>query len=169
MRKDPLSKLYTHMSSQALALLAFANLANSEPLEDARITDAVPRRHYLSLDSSFTNHLNHVFYMACLWSILYWQCRTRLMAVRGICLSAELGITNRNQEKEYALLDYHEARMAAVEMALIEICDEYRIEINTVRQIAGITRAFKQENTPNAEYLQEVKGCLRQLLLASTN
>lgn len=165
MIKDPLSKLYTQMNSQELALLAFANLKKEDSLEHTRIVDAVPRRHYLCLDTTFTNYLHRIFLMASLWSIEYWRCRTQLMAVRGICLSAELGITNRNQEKEYALLDYHEARMAAVEMALIEICDEYRIEINTVRQIAGITRVFKQEHTPNAEYLQEFKGYMREVLI----
>ncbi len=103
--------------------------------------------------------------MACLWSIEYWRCRTQLMAVRGICLSAELGITNRDKEKEYALLDYHSAQMAAVEVALIEICDEFRIDINAVRQIAGITRINKQENTPNADYLQELKKYMCQVLI----
>lgn len=165
MLKDPIGKMYQHLSSQELALLAFANLTNNNPLEDARITDTVPRHRYLCLDTTFTKHLNHVFYMACLWSIEYWRCRTQLMAVRGIFLSAELGITNRDKEKEYALLDYHSAQMAAVEVALIEICDEFRIDINAVRQIAGITRINKQENTPNADYLQELKKYMRQVLI----
>lgn len=165
MLKDPIGKMYQHLSSQELALLAFANLTNNNPLEDARITDTVPRHRYLCLDTTFTNHLNRVFYMACLWSIEYWRCRTQLMAVRGICLSAELGITNRDKEKEYALLDYHSAQMAAVEVALIEICDEFRIDINAVRQIAGITRINKQENTPNADYLQKLKKYMCQVLI----
>ena len=165
MKKDPLSKLYQQMNSQELALLAFANLKKENALEHTRIVDAVPRRRYLCLDTTFTNYLNRVFKMACLWSIEYWKCRTQLMAVTGLCLSAEIGITDRDKEKEYALLDFHEDKMAAVEVALIEICDEYRIDINAVRQIAGITRDFKQENTPNADYLQEFKGYMRQLLL----
>ena len=102
MIKDPLSKLYKQMNSQELALLAFANLKKEDSLEHTRIVDAVPRRHYLCLDTTFTNYLHRIFLMASLWSIEYWRCRTQLMAVTGICLSAELGITNRNQEKEYA-------------------------------------------------------------------
>ena len=106
-----------------------------------------------------------VFQMASLWSIEYWKCRTQLMAVTGLCISAEVGITDRDKEKEYALLDFHEELMAAVEVALIEICDEFRIDINAVKQIAGITRVNKKENIPNAEYLKEVKGCLREVLI----
>jgi len=165
MKKDPISKLYQQMNSQELALLAFANLKKEDSLEHTRIVDAVPRRRYLCLDTTFTNHLNRVFHMASLWSIEYWRCRTQLMAVTGLCLSAEIGITDRDKEKEYQLLDYHEEKMAAVEMALIEICDEYRIDINAVRQIAGITRVNKQENIPNAEYLQEFKGYMREVLI----
>ena len=145
MKKDPLSKLYQQMNSQELALLAFANLKKEDSLEHTRIVDAVPRCHYLCLDTTFTNYLH--------------------MAVKGIVISTVIGLTDRDEEQESALLDFHEELMAAVEVALIEICDEFRIDINAVRQIAGITRVFKQENTPNAEYLQEVKGCMREVLI----
>jgi hypothetical protein len=165
MKKDPISKLYQQINSQELALLAFANLNQEDSLEHTRIVDAVPRRRYLCLDTTFTNYLHRVFHMASLWSIEYWRCRTQLMAVQGIFISTVIGLTDRDEEKDSALLDFYGEQMAAVEVALIEICDEYRIDINAVRQIAGITRDFKQENTPNADYLQEFKGYMRQLLL----
>ena len=165
MKKDPISKLYQQMNSQELALLAFANLKKEDSLEHTRIVDAVPRRHYLCLDTTFTNYLHRIFLMASLWSIEYWRCRTQLMAVQGIFISTVIGLTDRDEEQESALLDFHEELMAAVEVALIEICDEFRIDINAVRQIAGITRVNKQENTPNAEYLQEFKGYMREVLI----
>ena len=165
MKKDPISKLYQQMNSQELALLAFANLKKEDSLEFARILDAVPRRTYINLDATFNNYLERLFKMACLWSIEYWRCRTQLMAVKSIFISTVIGLTDRDEEKESALLDFHEELMAAVEVALIEICDEFRIDINAVRQIAGITRLNKQENIPNAEYLQEFKGYMREVLI----
>ena len=135
-------------------VLAWQGKKMAEGLHFATMT-----RTYGALNGLF------VFQMASLWSIEYWKCRTQLMAVTGLCISAEVGITDRDKEKEYALLDFHEELMAAVEVALIEICDEFRIDINAVKQIAGITRVNKKENIPNAEYLQEVKGCLREVLI----
>jgi hypothetical protein len=144
MIKDPISKLYKHMSSKELALLAFANLANRDELEQARIIDAVPRHTYSCLDATFSEYLDRVFNMACCWSIQYWQCQARLMAANG-CLLAHL--KDKDDIQQWALddeiRDHHARRLAAVEVALVELCQEHGIDIEAVKQIAGITTDFK--------------------------
>jgi len=159
MIKDPLSKLYKHMNSQELASLAFANLANNDELEQARIADAVPRHTYICLDATFRQHLDNILNMALCWSIQYWQCTARLMAANG-CLLANL--KNKDDFKQWALddeiRDYHARQLAALEVALDEVCHEYHIDINTVKQIAGITNTTTRKAIPDADYLQHIKG-----------
>ena len=89
MTKDPIAKMYKHLSTQELALLAFSSLANGDELEQARIADAVPRHTYSCLDAGFTQHLDRVFNMACCWAIQYWQCQTRTIAARAWWLTAK--------------------------------------------------------------------------------
>ena len=159
MIKDPLSKLYKHMSSKELALLAFANLANNDPLEEARIADAVPRHTYICLDYEFRQHLDNVLNMALCWSVQYWQCTARLMAANG-CLLARL--KDKDDIKQWALddeiRDHHAGQLAALEVALEEICHEYHIDIHTVKQIAGITNNIKLKTTPDTDYLLHIKS-----------
>jgi len=159
MIKDPLSKLYKHMNSQELASLAFANLANDDELEQARIADAVPRHTYICLDATFRQHLDNILNMALCWSIQYWQCTARLMAANG-CLLAHLKV--KDDFKQWALddeiRDHHARQLAALEVALDEVCHEYNIDINTVKQIAGITNNTELKTIPDADYLQHIKG-----------
>jgi hypothetical protein len=159
MIKDPISKLYKHMTSKELAALAFANLANNDPLEEARISDAVPRHTYICLDATFRQHLDGIFNMACCWSIQYWQCTARLMAANGSLLA---NLKNKDDIKQWALddeiRDYHARQLAALEVALVEICHEHHIDIHTVKQIAGITNNTELKTIPDADYLLHIKG-----------
>jgi hypothetical protein len=159
MIKDPLSKLYKHMNSKELASLAFANLANDDELEQARIADAVPRHTYNCLDATFRQNLDNILNMALCWSIQYWQCTARLMAANG-CLLANL--KNKDDIKQWALddeiRDHHARQLAALEVALDEVCHEYNIDINTVKQIAGIAKNTTRKAIPDADYLQHIKS-----------
>lgn len=159
MIKDPLSKLYKHMSSKELALLAFANLANNDELEQARLADAVPRHTYRCFDAAFTQHLDNVLNMALCWSIQYWQCTARQMAANGVLVAH---LHDDTDIKQLALDDEIVERLsqqiAALELALEEVCLEYHIDISTVKQIAGITSNTTRKTTPDANYLQHIKG-----------
>jgi len=162
MIKDPLSKLYQHMTNQELALLAFANLANNDPLEDARIRDAIPRRTYQSLDMAFIQYLDNVLNMAFCWSIQYWQCKARQMAANGF-LIANLHSKTKSLDFEQLALDddmviRYAQQLAALEVALEQICHEYHIDIKTVQQIAGITTATTHKITPDTDYLAHIKS-----------
>ncbi len=153
MTKDPIAKMYKHLTAQELALLAFASLANGDELEQARIADAVPRRTYSCLDADFTQHLDRVFNMACCWAIQYWQCQTRTMAARTLWLTAK---GEQHLQADEALYR-HQRRQAAIEAALMEICQEHGIDIEAVKQIAGITSDFTGKTDPDPDYLAQVK------------
>ena len=156
MTKDPIAKMYKHLTAQELARLAFASLANRNELEQARIADAVPRRTYSCLDAGFTQHLDRVFNMACFWAIQYWQCQTRTMAARTLWLTAK---GEQHLQADEALYR-HQRRQAAIETALIEICQEHGIDIEAVKQLAGITSDFADngDHEPDPDYLAEVKS-----------
>lgn len=159
MIKDPISKMYKHMNSKELALLAFANLTIDDPLELARITEAVPLRTYQALDYAFREHLSNVFDVACCWSIQYWQCKTRQMTANAVLLAH----LHDNTKIEQLVLDdeiveRYAKQIAALEIALEEVCLEYHIDINAVKQIAGITTSTKRKNIPDADYLRHIKG-----------
>jgi hypothetical protein len=153
MTKDPIAKMYKHLTAQELALLAFASLANRNELEQARIYDAVPRRTYSCLDAGFTQHLDRVFNMACFWAIQYWQCQTRIMAARTLWLTAK---GEQHWQADEALYR-HQRRQAAIEAALTEICQEHGIDIEAVKQIAGITSDLADNADPDPDYLAQVK------------
>lgn len=159
MIKDPLSKLYKHMSSKELALLAFANLANNDELEQARLADAVPRHTYSCFDAAFTQYLDNVLNMALCWSIQYWQCQTRKMAANGVLLAHLHDDTDIIQlALDDEMVERYSQQIAALERALEEVCIEYHIDISTVKQIAGITTNTTHKTTPDADYLQHIKG-----------
>lgn len=160
MIKDPISKLYKHMTSKELAALAFANLANNDPLEEARISDAVPRHTYICLDATFRQHLDSIFNMACCWSIQYWQCKSYLLASNGVLLAHLHDKTATDQlAVDDEMVERYSQQIAALELALEEICHEYHIDINTVKQIAGITTSTTtRKTTPDADYLQHIKS-----------
>jgi len=160
MIKDPISKLYKHMTSKELAALAFANLANNDPLEEARISDAVPRHTYICLDATFRQHLDSIFNMACCWSIQYWQCKSYLLASNGVLLAHLHDDTDIKQlAVDDEMVERYSQQIAALELVLEEICHEYHIDINTVKQIAGITTSTTtRKTTPDADYLQHIKS-----------
>jgi hypothetical protein len=160
MIKDPLSKLYKHMTSKELAALAFANLTNNDPLEEARISDAVPRHTYICLDATFRQHLDSIFNMACCWSIQYWQCQTRKMAANGVLLAHLHDKTATDQlAKDDDIVELFAQQIAALELALDEVCHEYHIDINAVKQLAGITTTgTTRQRPPDANYLKRIKG-----------
>jgi len=160
MIKDPISKLYKHMTSKELAALAFANLANNDPLEEARISDAVSRHTYICLDATFRQHLDSIFNMACCWSIQYWQCKSYLLASNGVLLAHLHDKTATDQlTVDDEMVERYSQQIAALELALEEICHEYHIDINTVKQIAGITTSTTtRKTTPDADYLQHIKS-----------
>ena len=156
MTKDPIAKMYKHLTAQELALLAFASLPGGDELEQARIYDAVPRRTYSCPDMDFVKHLDRVFNMACCWAIQYWQCQTRTMAARSLWLTAK---GDRHWQADEALYR-HQRRQAAIEAALMEICQEHGIDIDAVKQLAGITSDFADngDHEPDPDYLAEVKS-----------
>lgn len=160
MIKDPLSKLYKHMTSKELAALAFANLANNDPLEEARISDAVPRHTYICLDATFRQHLDCIFNMACCWSIQYWQCKSYFYASNGVLLAHLHDKTATDQlTKDDDIVELFAQQIAALELALDEVCHEYHIDINAVKQLAGITTTGTTlKRTPDANYLKRIKG-----------
>jgi len=159
MIKDPISKLYKHMTSKELAALAFANLINQDPLEEARITDAVPRRTYHTLDYAFREHLTNIFDVACCWSIQYWQCKARHMAANAVLLAhLHDKITRAQLVLDDAMVDTYAQQLAALETALEEICHEYHIDINAVKHFAGITTESKSKMCPDVDYLKRIKG-----------
>ena len=159
MIKDPLSKLYKHMTSKELAALAFANLANNDPLEEARISDAVPRHTYICLDATFRQHLDSIFNMACCWSIQYWQCKSYLLASNGVLLAHLHDKTATDQlTKDDDIVELFAQQIAALELALDEVCHEYHIDINAVKQLAGITTDTTLKRPPDANYLKRIKG-----------
>ena len=160
MIKDPISKLYKHMSSKELALLAFANLANRDELEQARIIDAVPRHTYSCLDATFRQHLDSIFNMACCWSNQYWQCKSYLLASNGVLLAHLHDKTATDQfAKDDDIVELFAQQIAALELALDEVCHEYHIDINAVKQLAGITTSTTtRKTTPDADYLQHIKS-----------
>lgn len=160
MIKDPISKLYQHMSSQELALLAFANMTTNDPLEQARIADAVPRHTYRCFDAAFTQYLDNILNMALCWSIQYWQCTARQMAANGVLLAHLHDDTDIKQlAVDDEIVERFSQQVAALELALEEVCLEYHIDINTVKQIAGITSTTTTRKTiPDADYLQHTKG-----------
>ena len=123
------------------------------------IADAVPRHTYICLDYEFRQHLDNVLNMALCWSVQYWQCTARLMAANG-CLLARL--KDKDDIKQWALDDeireHHAQQLAALEVALEEVCLEYHIDINTVKQIAGITNNIKFKTTPDTDYLLHIKS-----------
>ena len=165
MIKDPISKLYKHMTSKELAALAFANLANNDPLEEARISDAVPRHTYICLDATFRQHLDGIFNMACCWSIQYWQCKARQMAANGVLLAHLHDKTATDQlAKDDDIVELFAQQLAALEVALEQICHEYSIDIKTVQQIAGITTATTHKITPDTDYLAHIKSELCAIL-----
>ncbi len=160
MIKDPISKLYKHMTSKELAALAFANLANNDPLEEARISDAVPRHTYICLDATFRQHLDSIFNMACCWSIQYWQCKSYLLASNGVLLAHLHDKTAADQlAKDDDIVELFAQQIAALELALDEVCHEYHIDINAVKQLAGITTTgTTRQRPPDANYLKRIKG-----------
>ena len=163
MTKDPIAKMYKHLSTQELALLAFSSLANGDELEQARIADAVPRRTYSCLDAGFTQHLDRVFNMACCWAIQYWQCQTRTIAARAWWLTAK---GDRHWQADEALYR-HRRRQAAIKAALMEICQEHGIDNEAVKQIAGITSDFADngDHDPDPDYLVQMKSNMLGVLI----
>jgi len=82
------------------------------------------------------------------------------MAANGVLLAHLHDDTDIKQlAVDDEMVERYSQQIAALELVLEEICHEYHIDINTVKQIAGITTSTTtRKTTPDADYLQHIKS-----------
>jgi len=158
MKADPIAKMYEGLNGKEQALLAFKYLTANNKLEMLRVGDAVPSHKYICKDYEFTKWYDNFFNLAALWSVEHWKAYAIMLEVR-VDLLRELRYKNNEEVmptvKKFGRM---EARLLAVDAAMLAVFNEHGIDPTCAYLMAG-SEAFTPESKdmiPDANYQAEM-------------
>jgi hypothetical protein len=148
MNINKVNKLYSHLNSRELAVLAFNAISTQDEPELDRILLAVPERSYTGTDLNYIMTLNSFMHVTHAWGLLYWQYQYASLAVRaGLYItSADDSMDDLAAREALESIKRRKALLLALDEALLCWCGEHRIDPAAVRRITGVI----QENDSDA-------------------
>jgi hypothetical protein len=141
-------KLYTKLSPDELAALAFAANVRGDHDEFETILASVGRRTYSCLDQRFSRLTNAYLDLALFYGMTYWKNRTFLAYAET--LSAVKG-----DDKSKALLSHLLDNAIAMDVALQEVCAKVNIDYMAVKKLAICVDEYSPEKCADSELVQD--------------
>jgi hypothetical protein len=164
MKQDRVAKMYEGLNSKEQALLAFNYLTENNELEIKRIGDAVPTHKYVCKDAEFMSWFDKIFNFAAYWSTEHWKAYAYLMETR---FNIQVALNKKNHDEVKRLLDVFgkmEARLLAVDAAMLAVCEDHDIDADGFRRMAGCDTFSNDGLEPDADYLAELLTNFGRLL-----
>ena len=166
MKQDNVAKMYRLLTNKERAALAFRYMADANELEIERVAAAVPWKSYEGPDIEFKNWINGFFALANYWGLTHWQLYARKLAALG---SIHILFNQNERDKADLAIDAHshwEARLLALDLALLSICEENGIDPNAVRRLADAEPYFPilSDLASDAEFQAEMLANFNRLL-----
>lgn len=135
MKLDQLKKTYSQLTQRELALLAFDATVRNDDKELSAITNCMPKRHCtVNIGADFNLHFRSLFNLSYIYGLIYWK-----TLASGLLWVA-------NNEKYFA-------ELVALDAALVTVCKQMNINIESVRTMALCKNAPIEDEEVNQELL----------------
>jgi hypothetical protein len=136
-----LSKIYSNLSSEQLALLAFNHLSDGDDLERQRILAAVPKETYRLNDWYFMSHSDRLGTVAKVIGILYWKAQAVYFMRSFAWLHQQKQIENSQLDDDALIVEYQDieqqintaaAKLLGTEKAINDFIDRHGLSKGTI-------------------------------------
>lgn len=129
MKPALVNKLYAKLTPEEQANLMFEAATRHDDGEINAITSQVERKVYKCVHADFERRINGLQVMASQYGVEYWKNIAMLLFA---CQLAD----EASEDLEKAAYRYH-AKIKAQELALIEVCNQLKVDISAIKMIAG--------------------------------
>jgi hypothetical protein len=166
LKQDRITKLYANLDNKQRATLAFRYLTDVNKLELKRVVDSVPSATYIGPDIEYRRCLDGIFDMASLWALLHWQVMAHFYRLRWAILVHVRYGENEEAKMITEKLQHTEARVMALENAMVAVCDYHGIDPDAVRKLAQAEPFVPTlpDQVPDANYQANIQAALTQIL-----
>jgi hypothetical protein len=168
MKEKRTTKLYEGMTSKQKAALTLHYMTESNTTEIERIRSTVPWKEYRCIDADYTDWRDQLLKISVIWGLEYWQTLyAHANAVRRLTrldLKAADNETLKAFDTAEEQADGSLTRLAALQAALKEVCDEHGIDPDDAFKVAGVPVRDWPKCEPDAEYQADIAQKLRECL-----
>lgn len=166
MKQDRISKMYEGLSSKELAVLSFHCMTDMNELERERVAGAVPVKAYICPDLIYRRWLDGLCNMASLYAIEYWHLYSRsLEATVAMHVMEEANLMDK-AKSAFEASTIWKSRLLALDCALLIVSEEYGIDPDAVRSMAGSKHIIpmRADIKPDAAHQAELQKNMEGLL-----
>jgi hypothetical protein len=127
MKMAQVTKLYSGLTGHEKAAMAFEAVARGDISTCNDIVASMPMQSYIGVDIDYRERVNGITLLALYYGIFWYQQKSLLIYGEG-----KDDVTDIMQ------------RLAAIHYALVEVCDKYHVDIDSVK----ITASCRNEVVP---------------------
>lgn len=129
MKPDKVNKLYSKLTPQEQAALVIEAASRQDESTVDAVLEHVERKHYLTAHADYTQQINALQWLICIYGTEYWKNRALMLMA---CTQVDEG----NQEAEEAVNRFF-AKTIALEHALIDACRRFKVDIAAIKAMAS--------------------------------
>lgn len=133
MKEARTTKLYSGLSGQELAAVAFFHTAEQNQIEMDRVLSVVPRKNYSCLDQDFIRQQDYLFSVVTFWGSEYWR---KLFMHTAALL--ETYHADGEQPKAWERVDTTAEALETWHAVLAAWCDKHGLDIGAAYKLAGV-------------------------------
>jgi hypothetical protein len=151
MNPAQVEKLYTKLTPEELAALAFEANMRGDNDEFETILASVGRRAYICLDQRFNRLTNAYLDLGMFYGMVYWKHRTYMEFASNLH-------KEQPNDGNRTLLFYYLDNVMAMDVALQEVCAQVNIDCMAVKKLAGCDDEYSPEKCGNEGLVREYVG-----------
>ncbi len=127
MKPVQISKLYAKLTPNEQAALAFEASVNDDIADIEAIVSAVTRRNYIMPDREYMKRSDGLILLSWFYRGEYWK---------NLAMGFSLSLAGTPNKQNGKLVDKYAAKLAAMEVALNQVCSQLNVDVQAVRKVA---------------------------------
>lgn len=137
MKTTQLTKIYEKMTNKERAVLALSISGENNTFELEKLESSVTWKNYNCIDFHYRQWRDGLTHMISFWAIEHWRLRTQ--QIGSLAQHILLSQKQRREEADDALIVLlrWESRLLGLDRALENICIKHRLDIESIRRLAG--------------------------------
>ena len=137
--KTDITKLYKQLTPKELGNLAVDAIISKDFKGAELIKNSVERKTYECNDMEYQSRLNGIVQLGLFYGVEWWKNQALLTAGLWLTNQTEPDTNIQNHDDDaIAAIKELQARLASLELAINQICEQSQIDINAVKYWAGI-------------------------------
>ncbi len=135
MKLPQIDKFYSKLTPTELGMLTFDAIARKDENEAKLIANNVGWHTYRSVDADYSRRAERLILLASCYSMEHWKTRALMLQACALCYRDE----GKNTDDEMDVFGIQcFKRLQSIESALIDVCNEAKIDIESVKSFACI-------------------------------